>query len=740
MIHLLLVLASVAALAVGPALARVARGATAVRAALHGFVLVSVVGLILLHVLPHSFELAGWGVWPVALAGLIVPALAERFDVRSEGRVERVVLLVVALGLGIHALVDGIALVLGDGHDHGGMALAVAVVLHRIPVGLAVWWLIRPALGTRFALGVLAYIAAVTILGAALGQHLVALMQTAHIGFVQAFAGGALVHILLHRPDPPPEPDGSLQSEGARHPGAAPFEVAGPRPSRGMLEDDASADCRDKDVSLSDCGPCDSGGTQFARPRLELAGAILGGFLVWGILLMDAHTLHALEAWWDRFLSLSLDMAPALLIGYVLAGLLAEWLAGAPGAHLARGGALAQTARGVAYGIPLPICSCGVVPVYRSLAIAGVPATAGMAFLVATPEIGVDSLLVSLPLLGGGLTAARVLMAFVVAFAVGLLVGRTVMRSPEAQIGVASQQPSGSDPFRTRLVRAMRVGCENVVDDTAVWILVGLAVAAAIGPESLGPMLAGVGPSTQVLLFAVIGIPVYVCASGGTPLAAMLIAGGVSPGAALAFLITGPATNVTTFGVVSAIHDRRVALRFATVIIGLAVVCGLVVNAVFGAEYTVPASEQRMVHDGWLHTIALGLVVLLFLWSLVRIGPSGFVHALLHGFGHAHDHGEGHSDGCSHDHGHGHHHDHGHGHGHGEGHSDGCGHDHDHGHGHCHGHGEGDSDGCHHGHGHGHDHHGPNRSHMEVRTQPPGQGDDTADAPDRPRGGSDPPD
>ena len=102
----------------------------------------------------------------------------------------------------------------------------------------------------------------------------------------------------------------------------------------------------------------------------------------------------------QRFLHLMLETSPALLIGYALAGALKVALPRASLGWVSRGGSLSQAVRGMAFGIPIPICSCGVVPVYQGLVKRGVPAAAGMAFLVATPELGIESLLLSIPLLG----------------------------------------------------------------------------------------------------------------------------------------------------------------------------------------------------------------------------------------------------------------------------------------------------------------------------------------------------
>ena len=123
--------------------------------------------------------------------------------------------------------------------------------------------------------------------------------------------------------------------------------------------------------------------------------------------------------------------------------------------------------------------------------------------------------------------------------------------------------PATKDRWRA----VWRTGFVDVLDETGPWIVFGLAVAALMAAELDLSGLASLPNSIQLPLFALIGLPVYVCAPGATPLVAVLIALGVSPGAALVFLLTGPATNVTTFGVLTKLHGRAVAIGFAASVV-----------------------------------------------------------------------------------------------------------------------------------------------------------------------------
>jgi len=300
---------------------------------------------------------------------------------------------------------------------------------------------------------------------------------------------------------------------------------------------------------------------------------------------------------------------------------------------MARGRSFSQSLRGVGFGLPLPICSCGVVPVYRSLIVRGVPATAAMSFLVATPELSLDAVLISLPLLGGDMTIVRVLGAGLVALVVGWGLGRLV---PSLSGADGEESHAHEDVPATSLVQRLKAaweGTQEVVDSTVPWILLGLVVAALASPLLESEWIDSLPAAFEVEFFALLGMPVYVCAAGATPLVAILILKGVSPGAALAFLLTGPATNVTTFGVLSQLHGRRIALAFGALITLLAVALGRIVNAIPSLE----TGQAEIAHGHAAGTLLeeTGLVVfaLLCTLSLLRQGPRQFIGELFNFLG-----------------------------------------------------------------------------------------------------------
>ena len=500
--------------------------------------------------------------------------------------------------IAIHAFADGLALGTDTGDsDHVNM-LPMAVVVHRLPVGLTVWFLLRPLYGRRAATAALGLMAVATMAGFGSGGAVLTALESRGWGLFQALVAGTLLHVVLHRSYP---------------------VTAGTVP------------------------------TSTRRWQSGL-GAVAG------LLLLAATTTGrdlgaTVNEGAQVFYVLARESAPALLLAYVAAGLVYGLLPRGTVQWMSRGTSLSQALRGMAFGLPLPICSCGVVPLYRSLVVAGVPATAAMAFLVATPELSLDAILISVPLLGGEFTVVRIVAAVTVALLTGWIVGPLARTLVARHSGATTLGPA--QPLTQRLRRGLAQGLGEVVDTTAPWILVGLALA-AVAHSLIGGRWDTIVPAgLEVEFFALLGMPIYVCASGATPLVAVLIHNGVSPGAALAFLLTGPATNLTTLGVLTRLHGRRTAFMFSSSVVVIALLLGRAVNGLTDVTGLVPDLGGH--HEGdfeWLDA-ALALLGALFLLSLVRQGPRAFVGELFEadgdgeeGHDHDHDHDQGGEDGC----------------------------------------------------------------------------------------------
>lgn len=573
--HLALLLATLAALLSGPLIYAVAHRRPALLAFLDGFVLVSIAGLVLLEVVPGAF--VDGGPWSAAflLLGLLGPTLFEHLLSHARRGAHIAALALAILGLVLHSMADGAALSpLGEESLHRHDALALAVAIHSVPVGLVVWWLMAPVFGALLPSLAIGAMCLGTVAGYHWGIELNAVLGLQASAWFQALVAGSILHVVFGRPH---------------------------------LDDHAAE--------------------QASRPPYEGLGnlAALGALLLVG----GAHAHEAGHSGFDeRFLALALESAPALLLAYLIGGFISGELPQSWLRWLSRGGPGAQSLRGMVLGLPLPICSCGVLPLYQSLIRRGVPLAAATAFLIATPEVGLTALFVSLPLLGWEATLLRVACAALLASFIGYTLAR-VLRSPVAPAPAPACCGCGSTPApaaapEPRLKRALRSGLVELVDDTAAWIIAGIALAAFAMPYAETVLWSQLPDGVEVLVFALLGMPMYVCSAAATPLVAVLIAAGVSPGAAIAFLLTGPATNVATFGVLAKIHDRRHALAFAVITAVGAVTIGLVVNLFVPSMQTaIPALHE---HGGnLLEQACLVLLALLYGASLLRRGGRGWM-------------------------------------------------------------------------------------------------------------------
>ena len=265
-----------------------------------------------------------------------------------------------------------------------------------------------------------------------------------------------------------------------------------------------------------------------------------------------------------KFWTVLCQMAPYLLFGFLVSGVLSVLIS--PKLvedHLGRGGIM-PVLKAALFGIPLPLCSCGVIPVAAALRKHGAGKGATTAFLLSTPQTGVDSIFVTFSLLGPVFAVFRPLVALVSGVLGGAVVsisGEEDMHENEA-LKCTGECCSAGSPKRSILSRIMQFGFITMPADIGKSLLLGIAIAAvlaAVIPENYFAAYLGRGP-LAILVLMLLGIPVYVCATASVPVAAALIVAGVSPGAALAFLMTGPATNAAAITTVWRIMGKRTAI------------------------------------------------------------------------------------------------------------------------------------------------------------------------------------
>ena len=322
----------------------------------------------------------------------------------------------------------------------------------------------------------------------------------------------------------------------------------------------------------------------------------------------------------NHLLNLFLDTAIWLLFGLILAAILKGWIPSSLVQRWLSGTGIGSIIRAAFIGAPLPLCSCGVLPTAIGLRRSGASKPATVSFLVATPETGIDSISVTYALLGPIMAIIRPLAALISAIVSGLMVlfldketqpaqatipaatsccaSKTTAQpadensccsdnpvQPSTQASNCSTTTAKSDccskkeaqqPASQGLMAGLHFAIVDILDDISKWLAFGLVLAAVIStliePASLSEW--GSGLSAMLIMLAA-GLPLYICATASTPLAAALLAAGMSPGAVLVFLLVGPATNIASIGILSRELGIRALGLYLTGISVCAVILGL---------------------------------------------------------------------------------------------------------------------------------------------------------------------
>jgi hypothetical protein len=279
-------------------------------------------------------------------------------------------------------------------------------------------------------------------------------------------------------------------------------------------------------------------------------------------------------------------MAPWLLFGFFAAGVLSVFFAPAYiYKHMGKPG-LKSIIKAALLGVPLPICSCGVIPVTASLKKQGAGKGAAASFLISTPQTGLDSLFATYSMLGWVFAVVRPVTAFITGIFGGLLIEKFGTRdtkendsennNPAPEKNNSEQRPRG---FKA-VIKIFQYGFGKLLGDISNALLVGLLLAALIQllvPADFGAKYL---QSNWIAMPAmlVFGIPLYVCSTASIPIALSLIVKGISPGAALVFLISGPATNIATITTMSKVLGKKSVVIYIISVAAGAIAAGLILN------------------------------------------------------------------------------------------------------------------------------------------------------------------
>ncbi|PKF61834.1 permease [Psychromonas sp. psych-6C06] len=740
------------------------------------FIFVTISGLVLFHILPEVLHSGGPIVLLLMAIGLLAPSWIEKYFHKAADQAHQTTLFLGVIGLVVHAAVDGSALVVEPG-DHTAWLLALGVLLHRFPVGLTIWWLLRPQYGRTLPLVVLISMSAATVAGALFADHSIAHLDGELLAWFQAFVMGSIMHVVLHRPylksgkhshshghshetDKESESSENRYAAGIgsvlgvvvlaavllphwlgyvehNHDHGVAHEVheshahdehaheshghdhdkheADAHESHGHDHDEHEADehaheshGHDHDEHEADEHAHESHGHDHDKHEADVHESHEHDHDVHETEKHESHghdhdeheadaheshghdhdeheadvheshehdhdvhetekheshghdhdeheaDEHAHESHGhgheeheadnheghdhgaeEQFSSqtaqalinvskIALYSAPMLLFAYFLSALMHYFKPKFSIMPMQGSQAfLKDSLKGVAYGLPLPVCSPSASKMHQQLLGLGANQTFATAFLIATPILGFDALLISLPLLGEQMLLLRLALAIIFAVAVAWLLGRH-FKTPISSIAAHSCQ--GGQPS-SRFISAIKQGYQHQLDHTAPWVLLGWAVAATL---STLPAWSFFDQALwlQVLVMIVIAFPFALCATGITPVIAILLMAGLSPGAAIAFFLIAPTISLELLKTLKKQQGFFAAMSLALLMTVGAFLTGLLLNQFI--EVFSPSWIEHSIADYSLwQMISLAIILVLYFSSLLRRGARSFIAELV---------------------------------------------------------------------------------------------------------------
>ncbi|MEA3461756.1 MAG: permease, partial [Bacteroidota bacterium] len=307
------------------------------------------------------------------------------------------------------------------------------------------------------------------------------------------------------------------------------------------------------------------------------------------------------------------EMAPYLLLGFLFAGILRVVFPRQIITRYMGQNNFRSVFNASLLGVPMPLCSCGVLPAGIGFYRSGASRGPTISFLISTPQTGVDSILATYSLLGLPLAIIRP----VVAFLTGILGG--VLGNASERNGKEEDRSSTSEEHYERSVKELfRYGFVELIQDISKWLVIGMLVAAFLSVLIPGDFFTSTISSEYLamLLMIAASVPLYICATGSIPIAAVLLMKGLAPGAALVLLMAGPATNIATMAVIGNTLGKRSLWVYLGSIIGGALFFGILVNELLPREwFTGAISSVAHVHEhtGWFKWTSSVVLVLLII-------------------------------------------------------------------------------------------------------------------------------
>lgn len=317
------------------------------------------------------------------------------------------------------------------------------------------------------------------------------------------------------------------------------------------------------------------------------------------------------------------EMSPYILLGFLIAGVMHAFISRSVFSRHLSGKGWRPVVKAALIGVPLPLCSCGVLPTAIAMRRGGASKAASTSFLIATPQTGVDSIAATWSLLGPAFALVRPLAALVTSFFGGVAVG--TVEQPDTDKTHIVGGESRHKVFWLKCKDALRYGFVDLVQSIGGWLVIGLVIAAVITvyvPDDYFTAL-GDSPLLSMLVVLVVAVPMYVCATGSIPIAMSLMLKGLSPGTALVLLMAGPAANFASFTLISREMGRKTAWLYLASIVTGAVAFGLVVDYLLpDGWFALPVASETAHHGvhcmGWIQLVGSVILAVLLGVAFVR--------------------------------------------------------------------------------------------------------------------------
>lgn len=332
------------------------------------------------------------------------------------------------------------------------------------------------------------------------------------------------------------------------------------------------------------------------------------------------------------FINIINEMSPYILLGFLIAGLLHVFIKEETLLRHLSGSGIKTVIKAAAIGVPLPLCSCGVLPTAISLRRGGASKAATTSFLIATPQTGVDSIAATYSLLGLPFALTRPVAALLCAVFGGSAVGKFCKDNVESNKDT-SKTVADSRSVGRKLADSVKYGFVDMIDSIGKWLMIGLVVASLITVFVPDEWFVGLRefPLAAMLLVVLIAVPMYICATGSIPIAMSLMLKGLTPGVAFVLLMAGPAANFASIVLLNKTMGKKATAIYVASVVVTAIGFGLIIDYLLPESWFLPRTltTTSVCHTtfGWFESGCSILLALLLLASGIRTIRRGRDHS-----------------------------------------------------------------------------------------------------------------